>query len=132
MIFGLFNSKAREIRHLNRDAPTVIENARESYRSELVRDIAVLVHQKVVEAKNNCGEDPACLRRALDHFRRLHREARRRNEHVGLTAYTLIIIYLRAGLIGLECEPARAAIEAFLGDWRHALKEGEEDQEASS
>ncbi len=132
MIFGLFNSKAREVRHLNRDAPAVIENARESYRSELVRDIAILVHQKIVEVKSNCGEDPACLQRALDHFRRLHREARRRNEHVGLTAYTLIIIYLRAGLIGPECEPARAAIEGFLDDWRHALEEDEENREASS
>jgi transposase len=131
LIFGLLNSKAREIRHLNRDAPTVIENARESYRSELVRDIAILVHQKMLEAKNNCGEDPACLQRALDHFRRLHREARRRNEHVGLTAYTLVIIYLRAELIGRECEPARAAIEGFLDEWRHALEEGEENQEAS-
>ncbi|HSS64683.1 MAG TPA: hypothetical protein VLS27_09625 [Gammaproteobacteria bacterium] len=123
-MFGLFNSKAREIRHLNRDAPLIIENARESYRSELVREIAILIHQKIDEAKSNCGEDAACLQRALDHFRKLHREARRRNEHVALTAYTLVIIYLRAGLIGPECEPARAAIERFLDEWRHALGEG--------
>ena len=127
-MFGLFNSKAREIRQLNRDAPVIIENARESYRSELVRDIAVLTQQKITEAKTNCGEDAVCLRRALDHFRRLHREARRKSEHVGLTAYTLVIIYLRAELIGPRCEPARAAIDGFLDEWRHALNPAGEEQ----
>lgn len=122
-MFGLFHSKAREIRQLNRDAPAIIENARESYRSERIRDIAVLVHQKIREAETHCGKDVACLRRALDHFRKLHREARRKNEHVELTAYTLIIVYLRAGLIGQECAPARAAIDGFLDDWRHAIED---------
>lgn len=126
-MFGLFKSKAREVRQLNRDAPVIIENARESYRSELVREIAVLIHQKITEAKTSCKDDAVCLQRALDHFRRLHREARRRNEHVGLTAYTLVIIYLRAELVGAECDPARAAIDGFLDQWRHALEaEGEE------
>ena len=128
-MFGLFSSKAREIRHLNRDAPVIIENARESYRSELIRDIAVLTHEKIEEASNHCGEDSVCIRRALDHFRKLHREARRKNEHVGLTAFTLVIIYLRAGLIGGECEPARAAVEGFLDEWRHAF-EPEDDEDA--
>jgi len=123
-MFGLFNSKAREIHRLNRDAALVIENARESYRSELVRDIAILIHEKIGEAKTNCGDDVACLQRALDHFRKLHREARRRNEHVGLTAYTLIIIYLRAALIGPECAPAQDAIDGFVDSWRHAIEEG--------
>ncbi len=125
-MFGLFDSKAREIRHLNRDAPLIIENARESYRSELVRDIAVLVHQKVQEAKDNCGDDTVCLRRALDHFRKLHRESRRKNEHVGLTAYTLVIIYLRAEMVGDGCEPARASIDGFLEEWRHAMDENQD------
>lgn len=131
-MFGLFGGKAREIRQLNRDAPLIIENARESYRSELVHDIAVLVHAKVLEAKTNCGEDIACIKRALDHFRKLHREARRKNEHVGLTAYTLVIIYLRAELIGEECAPARAAIDGFLEDWRHALDEAEAKTERTA
>ncbi len=127
-MFGLFNSKAREIRQLNRDAPLIIENARESYRAELVRDIAVLIHQKITEAKSNCGDDAVCIQRAVDHFRRLHREARRRNEHVGLTGYTLVIIYLRAELVGSECDPARAAIDGFLDEWRHALEPAGEEQ----
>ncbi len=128
-MFGLFDSKAREIRHLNRDAPAVIENARESYRSELVRDIAFLTQQKVREAETSCGEDFACLQRALDHFRKLHREARRRNAHTELTAYTLVIIYLRGKILGQECAPARAAIDGFLDEWRHAFEANErEDQ----
>lgn len=126
-MFGLFSSKAREIRHLNRDAAVVIENARESYRSELVRDIAILIDDKINEAKTECGDDAVCLNRALDHFRRLHREARRRNEHVGLTAYTLVIIYLRAVLIGPECAPAREAVDGFLDNWRHAIEERKEN-----
>lgn len=122
-MLGLFDSKAREIRHLNRDAPAVIKNARESYRSELVRDIAVLTYQKVREAETNCAGESACLQRALDYFRKLHREARRRNEHTGLTAYTLVIIYLRAKILGQACAPACAAIDEFLNDWRHTFEE---------
>jgi hypothetical protein len=128
-MFELFNSKAREIRRLNRDAAVIIENARESYRSELVRDIAILIDEKIREAKTHCGDDALCLKRALDHFRRLHREARRRNQHVGLTAYTLVIIYLRGELLGPECAPAREAIDAFLDDWRHAIEEAKQREE---
>jgi hypothetical protein len=120
-MFGLFYSKSREIRQLNRDAPVVIESARQSYRTELVRDIAALVHRHVREAQEHCAQDEACLQPAIAHFRILHGEARRKTEHVGLTAYTLIIIYLRAVILGEACAPARNAIDTFLDEWRHAF-----------
>ncbi len=129
-MFRLFYSKSREIRQLNRDAPLVIESARQSYRTELIRDIAVLVHRRLREAQENCAQDEACLERAIAHFRRLHGEARRKTEHVELTAYTLIIIYLRGVILGETCATARDAIDAFLDEWRHAF-ELEEDATGS-
>ena len=124
-MFWFFDKTAREIRELNRDAPVIIEAARESYRAELVREIARLTDQRLQEAKHHCAEDSACLVRAVAHFRTLHKESRSKNDHVGLTAYTLIIIYLRALIIGEACVPARAGIEAFLDEWRHAFDQGD-------
>lgn len=124
-MFEWFDKKAREIRQLNRDAPIVIEAARQSYRTELVREIARLTDQRLQEATQSCAEDVSCLERAVAHFRTLHRESRSKNEPVGLTAYTLIIIYLRALIMGEECLPARSEIDTFLDDWRHTF--GEED-----
>lgn len=120
-MFGWFDKKAREIRQLNRDAPAIIESARQSYRTELIRSIARLTDQRLQEAKQHCGDDAECLARAVSHFQTLHRESRSKNEHVGLTAYTLIIIYLRALVAGEACVPARTAIDAFLDDWRHTF-----------
>ena len=122
-MFGWFDKNAREIRQLNRDAPVIIESARQSYRAELIRNIARLTDQRLQEAKQNCGEDTQCLARAVAHFQSLHRESRSKNEHVGLTAYTLIIIYLRALVVGEACVPARTAIDTFLDDWRHTFDE---------
>ena len=124
-MFGLFYSKSREIRQLNRDAPIVIESAQQSYRTELIRDITALVHRHLCEAQEHCAEDEACLERAVAHFRQLHGEARRKTEHVGLTAYTLIIIYIRAVILDEECTPARNAIDAFVEEWRHAFDSDE-------
>lgn len=122
-MFGWFNKQEREIRQLNRDAPVIIESARASYRAELLKAIARLTDQRLQEAQQHCAEDHACLERAVMHFRTLHRESRRKNEHVGLTAHTLIIIYLRGLIIGDACAPARAAIEAFLDEWRHSFEQ---------
>lgn len=124
-MFGWFDSQAREIRQLNRDAPVVIEAARQSYRSELVQAIARLTDLRLQEAKQHCAEDRKCMERAVAHFRTLHRQSRSKHEHVGLTAYTLIIIYLRALIIGEACVAARSEIDAFLDEWRHTF--GEDD-----
>lgn len=122
-MFGWFDSKAREIRQLNRDAPVIIEAARQSYRTELVQAIARLTDQRLQEARQHCAEDRRCFERAVAHFRNLHRQSRSKNEHVGLTAYTLIIIYLRALIVGEACVPARTEIDAFLDEWRHTFDE---------
>lgn len=124
-MFGWFNKAEREIRQLNRDAPVVIEAARESYRTELVQAIALLTHERLEEAKQNCDGESACFERAVAHFKTLHRESRAKQDHVGLTAYTLVIIYLRSLAFDEACDPARTAIDAFLDEWRHTF-EGEE------
>jgi hypothetical protein len=119
-MFSLFNGDAREIRQLNKDARSIVEMARETYRSTLQRDIAVLTQQRLEQAQERCGEDEPCLKRELERLQALHRESRSRHDPVGLTAYTLVIIQLRSLRHGAACDPARASIGDFLAQWRHA------------
>jgi len=39
---------------------------------------------------------------------------------VAFTAFTLVLIYLRAEAPGDACGPARDAIDGFLAEWAHA------------
>jgi hypothetical protein len=59
----------------------------------------------------------------LYRFRQLHADARRRMDQVGLTAYTLLIIQLRASALGEIAAPAVAAIDEFTSRWAHAAEE---------
>ena len=62
----------------------------------------------------------------LPHFQNLHRTARKERRDMGLSAVTLVIIHLKARTHGDACEPARAAISAFVEHW---ASEGDEDDE---
>ena len=42
-MFGWFNNPAREIRRLTRDAGTIVDMARETYRTELQREMAIRI-----------------------------------------------------------------------------------------
>ena len=55
--------------------------------------------------------------------------ARKQGDQLGLTAYTLIIIYLRADNFGEACAPARQAIDAFVAQWAPDVRGGPEDGE---
>lgn len=120
MIFGWLKSPARESRQLNRDARAIVEMAQGTYRSELQRDIALLTRQGLDQVAEICAGDVECGRREVERFKTLHREARRRNNQVDLTAYTLIIIHVRAQALGEAGAPAVECIEAFLEQWQHA------------
>lgn len=120
---ALFHNPEREARRLNRDAPAIIDSASQSYPVERVRDIALMTMEHLGEARAHLEEHSESRESILHRFKQLHGEARRRNDQVALTAYTLVIISLRAEDLDPRADPALAAIDAFIGQWAHAAEE---------
>ncbi len=123
-VFGLFNNPQREAARLSRDAQTVVDMARQTYRAEGNREIALLTRAGIRQISELCGDDASCLEGELDRFKTLHQEAKRQLNQLALTAYTLIIINTRAGMLGQVGAPAIAAVQSFVDDWAHVDDEG--------
>jgi len=121
---SLFHNPKREAKRLNRDAATIIDSATRSFPIERVRDIAVMTLEHLSEADEHLQAHTEGREQVLYRFQSLHREARRRMDQVALTAYTLVIIRLRAQALGALCAPALAAIDEFTGQWAHAAGNG--------
>ena len=123
-MFGLFGNRSKgEIRRLNKDAGDIIEYACQSFRTETVRDAALMTAEHLARAHDIFESGVIGLKRGIDEYKRLHNEARRKRDDVALTAFTLVQIYLRAEIQGETCKAARKAIDQFIADWEHALKE---------
>ena len=131
-MFGLFGDKtAREVRRLNKDAPELVEFTYQSFRSELVRSVALETRKNIDRARRIYGTEAIDLKRAVAEYQTFHREAKRTRDQVALTAFTLVLIYLRAELQGAACGPARAAIDGFMGEWAHAAGCDDKPEERS-
>ncbi len=123
-MFGLFGDRSKgEIRRLNRDAGDIIEYARQSFRTETVRDAALMTAEHLARAHKIFEPEVIGLKRGIDEYKTLHAEARRKRDDAALTAFTLVQIYLRAEIQGEACKPARDTIDQFMNDWEHAQKE---------
>lgn len=120
----LFDNPEREARRLNRDTSAIIDSAVKSLTVEQVRDIALMTRERLDEANQHLLKHSESREQVLDRFRQLHREARRRMDQVALTAFTLVIIQLRAEPLGHLCAPTLEAIGTFTGQWAHAAEEG--------
>jgi len=114
--------KKREIRHLNKGAPEVIDYSRQSLRAETMAQAAQLTRQHLDRAATIYGDDPMGWKRALLEYKTLHTEARRQNDHAALTAFTLVMLHIRAGQQGAPCKPAQKAIDEFIGEWAHVAE----------
>jgi len=123
LLRSLFNNPNREAKRLNRDAPTIIDSATKSFPVDRVRDIALMTLESLAEARAHLDKHEQSRDQMLYRFRQLHGEARRRMDQVALTAYTLIIIRLRAEALGDIADPAAEAIDEFTGKWAHAAEE---------
>jgi hypothetical protein len=123
LLKSLFNSPVHEAKRLNRDAPTIIESATKSFPVARVRDIAIMTLESLAEARAHLEKHEQSRDQMLYRFKQLHGEARRRMDQVALTAYTLIIIRLRAEALGDIANPAMEAIDEFTGRWAHAAEE---------
>jgi len=120
MIFGLFgDKKEREAKQFNKDAPLIIEQAEQLYAPPRLRAMAETIVEFIERAHVRYGTAEIDLKRAHFDFRGLHKEARRNNDQVGLSAMTLVIIYIRAEINGPMAAPARATIDAFTASWLH-------------
>lgn len=122
---SLFDNPEREAKRLNRDAPAIIDSAIKSFPVHRVREIALKTLEHMDEARGHLEKHTESRDQMLYRFRQLHSDARRRMDQVGLTAYTLVIISLRAAALGDMAAPARQAIDDFTSQWAHAAEGGE-------
>ena len=120
MIFSWLKSESREVRQLNKDASAIVEMARQTYRADRQIEIAQLIADGLQQIEETCGSDENCRARELDRAKARHREARRQLNQVTLTGYTLLIIHLRAEVLGERCTPAKQIIDDFVAQWEHA------------
>jgi hypothetical protein len=118
VIFGFFaNDPSKEARQLGKDVVNVVGMAEQTYRPELLDDIARITRDGIAQIVTLCGDNAHYQARELDRYKTLHRDARRQNSQVGLTAYTLIIINTRATALGELGAPVCVLIEEFLQRW---------------
>lgn len=118
MLFGLFGKNPqRESRRLNKDAAAVVEMARVTYRSEILRETARIAREGIEQLRALEGEDEDRRTHGLGRFKVLHRESRQRRDQAGLTAYTLIIIYANGLEYGDATAASREAIQDFIDEW---------------
>jgi len=121
-MFGRFFGPEREIRRINKGALEVIDYARQCFKADTVKAIAQVTGEHLDRAHKVFESTPVGAKRAIVEYQRLHKEARNQRDDVTLTAFTLVILYIRAELQGDPCHPARDAIDAFLAEWAHALE----------
>ncbi len=117
--------RSSDIRRLNKDAPIIIEYARQTTRPDRIREIARVTAQHLDRAHKIFEPTSIGLKRAIYEYQRLHNEARRQHDNVSLSAFTLVLIYIRAENMGKDCRPALDTIDAFLGEWEHTNKDEE-------
>jgi len=131
-MFGLFgNRKEREARQLNRDAPNIVEHTYQSFRPELISEVAQMTSEHIKRAHETYGVSEIDLKRAHVDYKALHLEAQRRRDQVALSAMTLTIIYLRAEISGASAQPACEAINEFIREWAHAAREPDDSENQS-
>ena len=115
-----------EVRMLNRDSAYIIEDAEQRFPDERLREMANTTRTYLAAAEEQLARENMAIANVLPHFQNLHRTARKERRDMGLSAVTLVIIHLKARKHGDACEPARAAISAFVEHW---ASEGDEDDE---
>ena len=121
-MFWLFGNK-REIRRLNKDAAKIIEYSYRSLGTETVRNAALMTAEHLKHVRQVYMDGPMGPKQAIAKYKTHHQEAARRHDDVALTAFTLVLIYVRAELQGEACAPARQAIDDFIGQWAHVTED---------
>lgn len=121
-LMKLFDSTAREVKRLNKDAPNIVEYARQCFRADMVRGIANATREHLARVHSAYPGNRDGWKQAVADYRRLHREARRRRDDVALTAFTFVLIYIRAEVQGEACQLARDTIDGFVEEHADAAQ----------
>lgn len=119
----LFYSPAREIRRLNTDAPNIVQYALQCFTPAMVRGIANATREQLARVHSVYPGNQDGWELAVKDYQRLHRDARRSRDDVALTAYTFVLIYIRAEVHGEACRLARDTIDGFIAEHGDAAEE---------
>ena len=103
-----------EINQLSKDASVVIAQARQMFGDEGLKIIAKMITKKIDQVHTRYGEKKVDLKRALGDCKIAHREARQRNDQQVFSAMTLVIIYIRAEILGAKAVSVCREIESFI------------------
>ena len=106
-----------ETRLLNRDAQYIVDDALGRFSEERVVQMANATRVYLEDARDQLARPNLDPENVLVHFRSLHGAARRERQDMGLSAITLVIIYLRAQRHRDACEPAIRTIDDFVAEW---------------
>lgn len=115
--------KKREISHLNKAAPEIIDYSRQCLKMETVRQAALFTGEHLERVKKIYGDDPVGDKRALVEYKIFHTEAQRKRDDAALTAFSLVMIYIRAENQGAACGSAQKTIDDFIAEWAHVQEE---------
>lgn len=106
---------------LDRDARSLIDMFRAQNRADKLAEIAKTARSFIDEVHERGLNDPQYYGRGVTHLTELNRAARQRRDDVAWSGITLAIIYIKSEIVGAHGMRARAAIDAFLAEWRHTL-----------
>jgi len=123
-LFGWINDPEREARQLNRDAVAILDGVVQGSSAKAAQAVAVGTRAAIDQGERRSRGDPVETQIQIDDFRRANRDARDRHDQIGMSANSLAIVYMRAGMLGQAAQPARDAIEAFLHSWDHSENSG--------
>ena len=99
---------------LERDTIVIINQARQIFGHEAVKTVANLLSAELDKSLKQFGQAEIDIKRAIVECRRLHKEAIKRNDQKFLSAITLVIIFLKAQLIGEMADSTQKRILNFI------------------
>ena len=99
---------------LERDTIVIINQARQIFGHEAVKMVANLLSAELDKSLKQFGQAEIDIKRAIVECRRLHKEAIKRNDQKFLSAITLVIIFLKAQLIGEMADSTQKRILNFI------------------
>ena len=99
---------------LEKDSIVIINQARQMFGHEAVEMVANLLRAELDKSLKQFGQAEIDIKRAIIECRRLHKEAIKRNDQKFLSAITLVIIFLKAKLIGEMADSTQKRILNFV------------------
>ncbi len=123
-LWDKFFGPEREARRLRRDADYVLGALDKGHYGPVEDHVASDLAKDLAYARATFLDLEHGHARAEDHFKRMHRECRRRASQRDLTSLTLAIIYVRADKLGGAAKDVTEKIDAFLAKWAHLTDDG--------